>query len=965
MGSIYDSDKRYRELEKTLKQIKEFFGNKFTLLQQTLDNLDDDQINELSEYLTYFSRSHDHDSLSMDIDTDKLKVFMLLFSKLAEENDTTKIVSFFETQEYGWHNGKYHLKNDCLRRFLYDPASCCKRIDKITDTELACTILASTRKIFFSNDSGLALLVIFSYCLCALFSSRLNQEGVSVPFFLQIACDKSSALYQFILELVEICDVNSGLFECCNKHEAWDGYCGYRHQVFYPTQSTNSDLENLCYNRDIPVIISGHENEHYYNSLLRQISNLPYKRNALDWKDKFNFLPIFICTEIKSSFDNVLSIDLTDTEVSRQQLDSLQDMKKTFASWCLELVMEHNRYLFSNDNSSLRDRTLIRHPFFKHISEHTNYVSQKHSYLTLKNAQNTATLDFFFKGFLTVFLKQCTFSTEEEFAYSRINGVLVNRNCTGHIASMMQEADRIFANFHQRYVPAPKLTNIKDKDAARLAKQIEKHYRSLKVSLQVTPLEIKKDRYIFTVDTLNETKITDISRNAETVKHRLKKYEYFRADLRDSTSIKLIVAEKTLTDNSLCEIFEHKDFLNPKLKIPYAVGFDEFGNPCVEDLDNIKHLLLGGATTTGKSTAIKSLLTSIAYRHRTGDVNVIIIDLLGKDESDFSMFNDQPFLSAPIITESKEAIKAIFALQEEKTRRLKNKNLSELPHIVCVIDEFPRLFFNCNKNEEEHVTNVISDLLSSSRHANIHMVLAAQNPVKRYMKGDIANITTRIAFRCSHYQNSKAILGRGGAEKLMTRGQMIFDSIEERDRRIQGSYIVKTDLKILLRRIQLRFKQENQYPFKLSVMSNTNAPKILQPDTSIFDQILPEVIEWTLPQDRIANSRIQGKFNIGNNRAVKLLEQMEELGLIHKLHGNLGWEVIPGCYEQLSHQAIQYLKQHGKTEYEIKNMLSKKSSLDAASSTSTTIQVLDETAAGKNISKQFDSVPELMEHLNT
>ena len=146
-------------------------------------------------------------------------------------------------------------------------------------------------------------------------------------------------------------------------------------------------------------------------------------------------------------------------------------------------------------------------------------------------------------------------------------------------------------------------------------------------------------------------------------------------------SIKLIVAERPLTDNSLIEILEHQDFAKSKLKIPYAIGFDDNGNMCIEDIAEFPHLLLGGASNSGKSTAIMSLLMSIAFKHRTGNVNVLILDLLGKERSDFDVFNGQQFLSAPIITEPDLtlSISSLFVIPEY------NLGNSSITQIICGI----------------------------------------------------------------------------------------------------------------------------------------------------------------------------------------------------------------------------------------------------------------------------------------
>ena len=113
-------------------------------------------------------------------------------------------------------------------------------------------------------------------------------------------------------------------------------------------------------------------------------------------------------------------------------------------------------------------------------------------------------------------------------------------------------------------------------------------------------------------------------------------------------------------DNNLVEILKHKEFANPKNKIPYAIDFDEIGTPCIIDIEKYPHILIGGATRTGKSTAMMCLLISIAYKHRTGDVNVVIMDFLDEKGSKYEIFNDQPFMSCPVITDPLIGVKAFW-----------------------------------------------------------------------------------------------------------------------------------------------------------------------------------------------------------------------------------------------------------------------------------------------------------------
>jgi S-DNA-T family DNA segregation ATPase FtsK/SpoIIIE len=887
--------------------------------------LEEKDVVELSEYIHTVIKSHHKRSAA---DMDKLKVFVSLMNLPGA--DVKRILSYLESTGYGWHGNKYILNNSCLR-FL--PSNHCKKKSSVGNTEMATDILHEIYDIFFDKEYGNITLFIFNYCLTALFIKRLHQDGFSMPFFLQIACDRNSVLYQLIEKIVEICDVNSGLFNNCTNVD--HAHCGYIHQTYYPTQFTAKDLDDLIHNnKDIPVIIAGHENERYYHALLREIVNIPTKKNVLGLKDRFYFLPLFICSMIKSSFDNVFDIDLTELEVSKDYLNLLRENEKMLVSWVLDLVTEsEDRLLLQKDVYS----SLNKHPFSGRIKAYINYVSQNYPDITLNNAKNVGLLNFFFKGYMRVFNRLCTFSIDEKFACFEHNGEWISQTIEKNIAMLTDLSERQLAEFHRRYLPSPSGASIHNKEAARLAKQIEKRYRELKVFIRVIIAEVKEDRYIFNIDTLQETKDTDVGGKAGTVQRRLKKYDCFKVDLRDKKSIKLIVAEKPLEDNSLIEILKHEDFANSKMEIPYAVGFDETGNMCIEDLAKFPHLLLAGATRSGKSTAIKSLLMSIAYKYRTGDVNVLLMDFLGKQDSDFAIFNNQPFLSSPVITSPKVGLKAILSLHEEMKKRMQDKNLSDMPYIVCVIDEFPRLFAEIEKEYEESLEFAMTQFLSGSRHTKIHLVLAAQDPKKEHIVCGIGNITARIALRCGHYKNSVTILGRSGADKLIGAGKMIFDSPSGLDKRLQGSFIKETDMGKLLDEIKETYVQKNKYPFKFDEMILTSdlmemesgEAILMNPKTSRSnseDEKLPDAIMWSLSQNQIANSRLQDYLKIGNNRASRILKRMEELCLLEKMHGKLGWAVVPNCIEDMSVEVIKILGSYGRTEIDINSALLKRSS---------------------------------------
>lgn len=197
---------------------------------------------------------------------------------------------------------------------------------------------------------------------------------------------------------MEICDVNSGLYTKCQSDIYGYRQCGYVHQIFYPTQSVN--INELIKNfKDSPVLIVGHENERNYTVLLREISNITKKKKALDLRDKFNMLPIFVCPAIKSSFDNVFDMDLTDLEVSNEYLKLIRKNKHTLASWVFELVTNTDRNQFQQREESYNRRNVNKHSKISStINSYINKSCQKNDHLTLNNAKNVGFLNYFKKN---------------------------------------------------------------------------------------------------------------------------------------------------------------------------------------------------------------------------------------------------------------------------------------------------------------------------------------------------------------------------------------------------------------------------------------------------------------------------------------------------------------------------------------------------------------------------------------
>lgn len=200
---------------------------------------------------------------------------------------------------------------------------------------------------------------------------------------------------------------------------------------------------------------------------------------------------------------------------------------------------------------------------------------------------------------------------------------------------------------------------------------------------------------------------------------------------------------------------------------------------------------------------------------------------------------------------------------------------------------------------------------------------------------DKANFQAKMALKCGNLPNSVAILGRAGADKLVGKGQMILDSPGKENKRLQGSYITKNGIEKLLSEIKESFEQRNENQFILKDMELVSTSIELDVETSsspkisprnLDDEKLPNAIMWSLSQKQIANSRLQEYLKIGNTKANRILKRMEALHLIERLHGNLGWAVLPECIENMSVEAIRFLGTYGHTETDINDVLLKRAS---------------------------------------
>lgn len=357
---------------------------------------------------------------------------------------------------------------------------------------------------------------------------------------------------------------------------------------------------------------------------------------------------------------------------------------------------------------------------------------------------------------------------------------------------------------------------------------------------------------------------------------------------------------------SLREIIEHEQFRTAKMAIPIVLGKDIQGVVQFTDLNQMPHLLIAGATGSGKSVCVNALILSILYRRSPEEVKLILID---PKIVELKLYNGIPHLLTPVITEPKKAFQAlqycIFEMQRRYSmlskldvrdistynRKIKDQNLAQekLPYLVVVIDEFASLMANSGK-ELEDTLHKISAL---ARAVGIHLVLATQRPSVDVITGLIkANIPARIAFMVSSKFDSRVIIDMVGAEKLLGKGDMLYSgSTNPFPIRMQCAFVSEEEVE----RAVAHVKTLGEPEYIDDEIFYDEEEEDLEPslfDDGEGDPLFEKALEIVLQQGKASASYIQRRLKIGYNRSARLVELMEERGIVGPAQGSKPREVI-------------------------------------------------------------------------
>jgi DNA segregation ATPase FtsK/SpoIIIE, S-DNA-T family len=341
----------------------------------------------------------------------------------------------------------------------------------------------------------------------------------------------------------------------------------------------------------------------------------------------------------------------------------------------------------------------------------------------------------------------------------------------------------------------------------------------------------------------------------------------------------------------LKEILGHPVFTEHESKVAFALGRDVSGTPIVSDIAKMPHLLIAGATGSGKYVAVNSLLISLLYRSSPSDVKMILVD---PKRVELSLYNGIPHLLTGVITDHQQAVNALKWTVGEMDRRYKllqevgkrnigefnsSQELQKLPYLVLVIDELADLMSVAQNDVEAAIVR----LAQMARAVGIHLVVATQRPSVDVITGLIkANITTRIAFAVASQVDSRTILDMAGAEKLLGAGDMLYTSSDlPKPKRIQGTYVNEKEIKKVT-----DFLKEQAG----SVIYDHNVVEKPQRDITIpgfegvgndsEDDLLEEAINVVRAAGKASSSLLQRRLKVGYARAARMLDILEEKGVV-------------------------------------------------------------------------------------
>ena len=355
------------------------------------------------------------------------------------------------------------------------------------------------------------------------------------------------------------------------------------------------------------------------------------------------------------------------------------------------------------------------------------------------------------------------------------------------------------------------------------------------------------------------------------------------------------------------EIIDSAAFKKSESKITFAVGKDIAGKAIVADLKTMPHMLIAGSTGSGKSVCINTIIASFLYKARPDEVKLVLVD---PKVVELANYNGIPHLLIPVVTEPSKAAAALnWAVAEmddrykkfaaegvreltgyNKAMKAKGDDENVMPQIVIIIDELADLMMAAPSQVEESICR----LAQKARAAGMHLIVATQRPSVDVITGVIkANIPSRIAFAVSSQVDSRTILDMSGAEKLVGKGDMLFNPLGSgKPIRVQGAFISDDEVNSIIDFVKSQSEEARYSENVLDSIERANVPDAEKGNRDLEDELLPDAIELVVQAQQASVSMLQRRFRIGYNRAARMIDMMEDRQIVGPSDGSRPRQVL-------------------------------------------------------------------------
>jgi S-DNA-T family DNA segregation ATPase FtsK/SpoIIIE len=466
----------------------------------------------------------------------------------------------------------------------------------------------------------------------------------------------------------------------------------------------------------------------------------------------------------------------------------------------------------------------------------------------------------------------------------------------------------------------PERIKSSDEDSSMQSKAtlLEETLHSFGVSASVSDVVKGPTVTRFEIQPSAGVKVASIVRLADDIALNLKaKSIRIEAPIPGKAAIGIEVENEVIRRVVLRELIDSDEFRSHSSRIAVAVGKSIAGDSVVTDLKDMPHLLIAGATGSGKSVFINTLIISLLYRARPEEVKLLLID---PKVVELGNYNGIPHLLVPVVTEPAKAASSLLWAVSEMTSRYKkfaeegvrdleyyNESMRSkgeeehvLPQIVIVIDELADLMMVAPSQVEESICR----LAQMARAAGMHLIVATQRPSVDVITGVIkANIPSRIAFAVASQFDSRTILDMGGAEKLVGKGDMLFSPQGlGKPIRVQGCFVSNSEIRSVISFMEKNAEKQDYDKEVIAAIERVGPGSVRDEDDD--DELLADAIDLVVQGEHASVSMLQRRFRIGYNRAARLVDMMEERGIVGPADGSRPRKVLMSADQYLQYDSM-------------------------------------------------------------